>query len=82
MGAVEKLWYAYIQTSEYQESNEYDYSIPDDKRKQMEDDIGKKAYLKAEEMAFQLATEAEKAGFLHGYRMAMRIKEDCIEKTA
>lgn len=82
MGAVEKLWYAYIQTSEYQENKEYDYRIPDATQNQMVELLGKANYLKAESMAYDLSVEAEKAGFLQGFRMAMQLREDCKEKTA
>lgn len=82
MGTVEELWYAYVQTSEYQERNEYDYRVSDEIQNEMMELIGKDNYLKAESMAYNLATEAERCGFLQGFRMAMQLKEDCLKKTA
>lgn len=42
MGAIEKLWYAYIQTEEYQLDEEYNYQIPNDVAKELEGLVGRK----------------------------------------
>lgn len=35
-----------------------------------------------EDMAFGLAVEAEKSGFIQGFRIAMELREDCKMKFA
>lgn len=82
MGAIEKLWYAYIQTEEYQLDTEYNYQIPNDVVKELERLVGKNNYLKAEEMAMELACDAEKCGFIQGFKMAMELRDDCKRKIA
>lgn len=42
MGAIEKLWYAYIQTEGYQLDKEYNYQIPNNVAKELEVLVGKK----------------------------------------
>lgn len=82
MGAIEKFWYAYVQTEEYQENMEHNYTISEDISKKLEELIGRSNYLKAEDMAFGLAVEAEKSGFIQGFRIAMELREDCKMKFA
>lgn len=80
MGAVEKLWYAYVQAKEYQNDIEYSYRIPVETVKELEGLIGKMNYLKAEEMAMNLACDAERCGFIRGFKMAMELRDDCKRK--
>ena len=39
MGAIEKFWYAYAQTEEYQENMEHNYTISEDISKKLEECI-------------------------------------------
>ena len=81
MGAIEKLWYEYIQTEEYQLDTEHNYQIPNDVAEELEGLVGKNNYLKAENMAMGLACDAEKCGFIQGFKMAMELRDDCKRKT-
>lgn len=79
MKTVRQIWADYVQGEEYKNAPENRYWVPEAQKQQLYEILGDDGLKLIEDVVMSVACDAEEKGFLQGFKMAMAIREECMQ---
>ena len=74
---IRNIWHDYVASKEYQKG--FDYQISNEDAARLEKELGYEKYSDIEEVAMRLASDAEEAGFIQGFKIATKLMKECFQ---
>lgn len=75
---IEYIWHDYINSDEYQEENDLTYDIKPLDDEKLKNKFKKEDYGEIENIVMGVASDAERIGFIQGFKLATKLMKECF----
>ena len=76
---IENIWHDYINSDEYQEENDLTYDIKPLDNEKLKNKFKKEDYREIENIVMGVACDAERIGFIQGFKLATKLMKECFQ---